>query len=99
MRINRGLSPIFHLPASEAQWRSDYAVIKDWGNPGSGYVSYTVPDGGGLNVWAGPAAGQTTQINRIPIEGVIQTGGASQIYIPDSRAIIKPQIPTPTGWW
>jgi hypothetical protein len=42
---------------SKSDWRRRFAVWLNW-NANGEYVTYTVPSGGGLPVWRGPAASQ-----------------------------------------
>ena len=72
----------FDLPKSKEDWRADYAVRAPW-NKGVSYVEYTVPKGG-LDVWVGPASSQSAP----GIPGYILPGGATQIYVPNSRSVI-----------
>jgi hypothetical protein len=77
------------LPATEAQWRSDSAVLGQWNGDG-GYVEYTVPPGG-LPAWTGEAAAQPAAL-----PGYVLKGGGDQVVIPPNT--ITPSAPIPTPW-
>ncbi|VAW94455.1 hypothetical protein MNBD_GAMMA21-2127 [hydrothermal vent metagenome] len=78
------------LPASKADWRSDFAVKEGWNDNGK-YVEYIVEDDAGLNVWSGKTAGQN-------LEGTNSylPGGAEQIWMP--AGTVEPTSAKPTNW-
>jgi hypothetical protein len=78
------------LPASRAEWRSEFAVKTNWNTNGQ-YVEYTVPEGPGLKVWRGETAAQQLRPTSFYLPG-----GGQQIYMPKDYVIPSP--PKPTGW-
>ncbi|WP_338635021.1 hypothetical protein [Spirobacillus cienkowskii] len=64
-------------PATEALWRSGYAVWDHWNGDG-GYIEYTVGKEG-LNAWQGTTAPQT-----LPKYKKVLRGGKTQIWVPQS---------------
>ncbi|KAB8037883.1 hypothetical protein GCL60_11965 [Silvanigrella paludirubra] len=64
-------------PATEAMWRSGYAVWDHWNGDG-GYIEYTIGKEG-LNVWLGITGPQSLQDNEI-----ILRGGKIQIWVPQN---------------
>lgn len=64
---------------SKSDWRRKFAVWAHW-NANGEYVTYTVPDGKGLNVWEGVTASQN-----IPNTKYVLEGGAVQLVIDTSH--------------
>lgn len=64
---------------SKAEWREKFGVWAHW-NANGEYVTYTVPDGPGLNVWEGITASQ-----RLDTTDYIVKGGATQLVIDPSH--------------
>jgi len=69
----------FRQLKSKADWRRKFAVWANW-NANGEYVTYTVPDGPGLNVWEGITASQKIQKTDYVLEG-----GAKQLVIDPSH--------------
>lgn len=64
---------------SKSEWREKFGVWAHW-NANGEYVTYTVPDGPGLNVWEGITASQ-----RLDTTDNIVNGGATQLVIDPSH--------------
>lgn len=60
---------------SKSDWRKRFAVWAHW-NANGEYITYTVPEGPGLNVWEGITASQKLKDSKYVLEG-----GATQIVI------------------
>jgi hypothetical protein len=75
------------LPDSPATLRADLAVRSEW-NKATSYVEYVVPEGG-LPAWMGPAASQTV---RDTVTDLFLPGGKTQIFVPQSRMQISPDL-------
>lgn len=92
-------------PATEAQWRSMYAVLNEWPNRGS-TEGVWIPDGSWG--WGGKAAPQAVkgrfdsfQFGRSTYRyGWIQPGGGYQVVVPNSYTTIPPSNIRlgPTPW-
>jgi hypothetical protein len=78
-------------PATEAEWRSGWAVKNEWNGDGA-YVEHTVGEGG-LKVWRGPAAAQDAAA-----PGYVLGGGRDQLYIPPELKAVTPSPPRRTPW-
>ncbi len=70
---------------SKSDWRKRFAVWANW-NANGEYITYTVPDGPGLNVWEGITASQSMKGSNYVLEG-----GATQIVI-DPSHLKKSQV-------
>lgn len=64
---------------SKSDWRKRFAVWAHWNSNGE-YITYTVPDGPGLNVWEGITASQ-----KLKDTGYVLEGGAVQLVIDPSH--------------
>ncbi|VXC26941.1 hypothetical protein [Massilia sp. 9I] len=64
---------------SKSDWRKRFAVWPNW-NANGEYITYTVPDGPGLNVWEGVTASQRMKDSKYVLEG-----GATQLVIDPSK--------------
>lgn len=76
---------------SKAEWREKFGVWAHW-NANGEYVTYTVPDGSGLNAWEGITASQ-----RLDTTDYVVKGGATQLVIDPShldKAYIGKRQPT-----
>jgi len=83
----------FRKLKSKDNWRRRFAVWENWNSNGE-FVTYTVPQGPGLNVWEGVTASQ--KINKT---NYVLEGGATQLVINPSdmeKVYISPRIKT--GW-
>ena len=83
-------------PASEADWRSGYAVEESW-NGGQYYVQWTLP--AVVYAWSGPASlqyGEYTNGEKAP--GYYLPGGLTQIYIAPDRMGIGAWASTNSPW-
>ncbi|MCC2972912.1 hypothetical protein [Massilia sp. IC2-476] len=69
----------FKLLKSKAEWREKFGVWAHW-NANGEYLTYTVPDGPGLNVWEGITASQ-----RLDTSDYVVKGGATQLVVDPSH--------------
>jgi hypothetical protein len=81
------------LPKNKTEWRRDYAVKDSWNDNGY-YVEYVVPEGPngeGLKVWRGEAAGQRYEDGAFYL-----SGGKEQIFVDPTK--VNPSPPKLTEW-
>ena len=85
---NGGFWSLDPPPATEYQWRVDYAIKQEFCNDASTLYRITVPEGSSLSGLSGKVGSQ----------GMGLYGGANQVYI-DYRAVPSDWIEIiPTGW-
>lgn len=84
------------LPATEAEWRAQFAVEAQW-NGGQCQVQWTTP--AEIHAWAGPATAQGGEYaDGEAAPGYYLPGGGEQIYIAPAMAPVGAWTPGPTPW-